>query len=155
MLTLNLNSLSSSTLPFHPLFTQTQLLLPANLNYPFANTATRKLRTFQLKAGFWESIKSGLMKNNTTQVIDPELTEEEDEEPLPQEFVLVEKTEPDGTIEQILFSSGGDLDVYDLQALCDKVGWPRRPLSKLAAALKNSYMVASLYSIRKSPGSVI
>lgn len=61
------------------------------------------------------------MKNNTTQVIDPELTEEEDEEPLPQEFVLVEKTEPDGTIEQILFSSGGDLDVYDLQALCDKV----------------------------------
>lgn len=61
------------------------------------------------------------MKNNTTQVIDPELTEEEDEEPLPQEFVLVEKTEPDGTIEKILFSSGGDLDVYDLQALCDKV----------------------------------
>ncbi|AES79861.1 probable acetyltransferase TAP2 [Medicago truncatula] len=155
MLTLNLNSLSS-TLPFHlnyPLFTQTQLLLPANLNYPFANTPSRKLRIFQLKAGFWESIKSGLMKNNTTQVIDPELTEEEDEEPLPQEFVLVEKTEPDGTIEKILFSSGGDLDVYDLQALCDKVGWPRRPLSKLAAALKNSYMVASLYSIRKSPGS--
>jgi len=62
------------------------------------------------------------MKNNTTQVIDPESTEEEeDEEPLPQEFVLVEKTEPDGTIEQILFSSGGDLDIYDLQALCDKV----------------------------------
>lgn len=55
------------------------------------------------------------------QVIDPELTDEEDEEPLPQEFVLVEKTEPDGTIEQIMFSSGGDIDVYDLQALCDKV----------------------------------
>lgn len=97
MLTLNLNSLSS-TLPFHlnyPLFTQTQLLLPANLNYPFANTrkktlfltpffhgfvnlsllfiylcfafsfvsASRKLRIFQLKAGFWESIKSGYLSN--------------------------------------------------------------------------------------------
>lgn len=62
------------------------------------------------------------MKNNTTQVIDPQSAEEEeDEEPLPQEFVLVEKTEPDGTIEQIIFSSGGDIDVYDLQALCDKV----------------------------------
>ncbi|KAI5429054.1 putative acetyltransferase tap2, variant 3, partial [Lathyrus oleraceus] len=156
-----LNALSSSfsIVPFHvnySLFTQTQLLVPTNLNYPFLNTATRKFRTFQLKAGFWESIKSGLTKNNTaTQVIDPELTDEEDEEPLPQEFVLVEKTEPDGTIEQIMFSSGGDIDVYDLQALCDKVGWPRRPLSKLAAALKNSYMVACLYSIRKSPGSVI
>jgi len=69
----------------------------------------------------WHVSPFRLMKNNTTQVIDPESTEEEDEEPLPQEFVLVEKTEPDGTIEQILFSSGGDLDVYDLQALCDKV----------------------------------
>lgn len=46
---------------------------------------------------------------------------EEEEEPLPQEFVLIEKTEPDGTVEEILFSSGGDIDVYDLQALCDKV----------------------------------
>ena len=61
------------------------------------------------------------MKNNTTQVIDPPSTDEVDEEPLPQEFVLVEKTEADGTIEQIIFSSGGDIDVYDLQALCDKV----------------------------------
>jgi len=40
---------------------------------------------------------------------------------LPEEFVLVEKTQPDGTVEQIIFSSGGDVDVYDLQDLCDKV----------------------------------
>lgn len=157
MLSFNLNAISSSfsVVPFHsnyPLSTQTQLLVPSNLNYSFATTASRKFKSFQLKAGFWESIKSGLIKNNTTQVIDPP-ADEVDEEPQPQEFVLVEKTEPDGTIEQIIFSSGGDIDVYDLQALCDKVGWPRRPLSKLAAALKNSYIVASLHSLRKSPGS--
>ncbi|KAL4561799.1 hypothetical protein LXL04_033973 [Taraxacum kok-saghyz] len=72
--------------------------------------------------------------------------------------VLIEKTLPDGTIEQIIFSSGGDVNIYDLQALCDKVGWPRRPLSKLTAALRNkltaalrnSYMVATLHSIKKS-----
>ncbi|EXB75307.1 putative LRR receptor-like serine/threonine-protein kinase [Morus notabilis] len=93
------------------------------------------------------------MKNSTTQVIEPPSTLEEEEEPLPEEFVLVEKTEPDGVIEQIIFSSGGEVDVYDLQSLCDKVGWPRRPLSKLAAALKNSYMVATLHSVRKFPGS--
>lgn len=40
---------------------------------------------------------------------------------MPEEFVLIEKTQPDGTVEQIIFSSGGDVDVYDLQALCDKV----------------------------------
>lgn len=61
------------------------------------------------------------MKNNTTQVIDSPSIDEEDDDPLPQEFVLVEKTELDGTIEQIIFSSGGDIDIYDLQALCDKV----------------------------------
>uniref|UniRef100_A0A161ZIT8 N-acetyltransferase domain-containing protein n=1 Tax=Daucus carota subsp. sativus TaxID=79200 RepID=A0A161ZIT8_DAUCS len=87
-----------------------------------------------------------IMKNNTTQVIESSTDVEEDEEPLPEEFVLVEKTRSDGVIEQIIFSSGGDVDVYDLQALCDKVGWPRRPLTKLAAALKNSYMVAALHS---------
>lgn len=61
------------------------------------------------------------MKNNTTQVIESSTDVEEDEEPLPEEFVLVEKARADGVIEQIIFSSGGDVDVYDLQALCDKV----------------------------------
>lgn len=61
------------------------------------------------------------LKNNTTQVIEPPSTNQEEEEPLPEEFVLVEKTLADGAIEQIIFSSGGDVDVYDLQALCDKV----------------------------------
>ncbi|XP_054779836.1 histone acetyltransferase TAP1 isoform X2 [Prosopis cineraria] len=129
-----------------------QFVVASNLNCWFTR-ASRKFKTFQLKAGFWESIKTGLLKNNTTQVIDSPSTDEEDDDSLPQEFILVEKTELDGTIEQIIFSSGGDIDVYDLQALCDKVGWPRRPVSKLAAALKNSYMVASLHSIRKSTGS--
>jgi len=54
MPTLNLNSLSS-TLPFHlnyPLFTQTQLLVPANLNYPFANTRKKTLLLTLLFSGF-------------------------------------------------------------------------------------------------------
>lgn len=61
------------------------------------------------------------VKNNTTQVIEPPYPDQEEEEPLPEEFVLVEKTLPDGAVEQIIFSSGGDVDVYDLQSLCDKV----------------------------------
>ena len=62
-----------------------------------------------------------LIKNNTTHVIEPPSTPQQEEVPLPEEFVLVEKTLPDGTVEQIIFSSGGDVDVYALQALCDKV----------------------------------
>lgn len=106
----------------------------------------------------------------------PSTIDEDETEPmLPVEFTLVERTLQDGFIEEIIFSSGGQIDVYDLQTLCDKVvqkptlcplyyfcfnnlihwnetkvGWPRRPLAKLAAALKNSYMVATLHSVMKS-----
>lgn len=55
------------------------------------------------------------------QVIESPSTIQEEEEMLPDELVLVEKTLPDGVVEQIIFSSGGHVDVYDLQALCDKV----------------------------------
>ncbi|XP_057477380.1 histone acetyltransferase TAP1-like isoform X4 [Actinidia eriantha] len=130
-----------------------QLRLPCNLSTGFRR-GSKRLKVSHVTAAFWEPIRSGFLKNKATEVIEPPSSlEEEEDEPLPQEFVLVEKTHPDGSIEQIIFSSGGDLDVYDLQALCDKVGWPRRPLSKVAAALKNSYMVAALHSIRKSPGA--
>ncbi|WCJ27869.1 Serotonin N-acetyltransferase 1 chloroplastic [Euphorbia peplus] len=129
-----------------------------SLNFGLTKLATttttrRRIEVFQLKASFWDNIKSGFLKENSTQVIEPPSTVEEEEEPMPEEFVLVETAEPDGVVEQIIFSSGGDVDVYDLQALCDKVGWPRRPLSKLAQALKNSYMVVTLHSVRKSPES--
>ncbi|XP_022761376.1 acetyltransferase NSI isoform X2 [Durio zibethinus] len=129
-----------------------RLLFPHNLNHEIWR-ANRKLKGCRLKASFWESIRSGILKNNTAQIIEPPSTLEEEEEPLPEEFVLVEKSQPDGEVEQIIFSSGGDVDVYELEALCDKVGWPRRPLSKLATALKNSYMVATLHSVRKLPSS--
>lgn len=65
---------------------------------------------------------SFLKNNNTTEIIEPpSAPTEEEEEPMPEEIVLIERTEPDGTFEQIIFSLSGDVDVYDLQALCDKV----------------------------------
>lgn len=33
----------------------------------------------------------------------------------------------------------------------DKVGWPRRPVAKMEAALKNSYMVSTL-TLRRAHG---
>ncbi|XP_077239281.1 nuclear shuttle interacting isoform X2 [Tasmannia lanceolata] len=128
-----------------------KLLFPSNPYSGFV-PARKRSRISPLKSSFWDSIRSGFLKNNSmTQVIEPPVTLLEGEEPFPKEIVLDEKTQSDGTIEQIIFSSGGNVDVYDLQALCDKVGWPRRPLTKVAAALKNSYMVATLHAIRKSP----
>ncbi|EYU42052.1 hypothetical protein ABFS82_10G001500 [Erythranthe guttata] len=137
-------SLDRRSQPFYP------------FNSPFhLRKGGRNQKVSILKAGFWESIRSGILKNNTAQVVEPPSPVEEVEELLPEEFVLVERTRPDGTVEQIIFSSGGNVDVYDLEALCDKVGWPRRPLSKLAAALRNSYIVATLHSVSKSSGEEV
>ncbi|OEL32775.1 putative acetyltransferase NSI [Dichanthelium oligosanthes] len=140
------------------------------------NDKTRRSAAWSLKAGLWDSLRSGvssydmwdkirerkveliamylfcsfLKNNNSTETVEPPLAPLEVEEPLPEDLVLLERTLPDGSTEQILFSSAGDVDVYDLQALCDKVGWPRRPLSKIAASLRNSYLVATLHSIIRS-----
>ncbi|KAJ8503660.1 hypothetical protein OPV22_004546 [Ensete ventricosum] len=116
--------------------------------------AKRRAMVLPLRASFWDSIKSGFLKNNnSTQVVESPSSFMEVEDPFPQEIVLLEKTQPDGTRERIIFSSAGDVDVYDVQALCDKVGWPRRPLTKIAASLKNSYLVATLHLICRSPGT--
>ncbi|OAP12985.1 NSI [Arabidopsis thaliana] len=155
MLLIPISSSSSSSIPppnsypsnHHSLFF-------SNLTFPIQH-GSRKLKTLRLRANFWESIRSGFVKNNnSTQLVEPPSIvndEEEETEPLlPVEFTLVERNLEDGLVEEIIFSSGGEIDVYDLQGLCDKVGWPRRPLVKLAAALKNSYMVATLHSVMKS-----
>ncbi|TVU19979.1 hypothetical protein EJB05_36164 [Eragrostis curvula] len=108
----------------------------------------RSAAAWPLKAGLWDSLRSGFVKNNnSTQTVELPSTPLEVEEPVPEELVLLDRTLPDGSTEQIIFSSAGDVDIYDLEALCDKVGWPRRPLSKIAASLRNSYLVATLHSV--------
>lgn len=62
-----------------------------------------------------------LKNSSSTETVEPPPAPLEVEEPLPEELVLLERTLPDGSTEQILFSSAGDVDIYDLQALCDKV----------------------------------
>ena len=61
-----------------------------------------------------------------------------------EDVVLVETTRPDGTTARIVYSTTAPVDVYELEKLCDDVGWPRRPVSKVQAALENSFCVASL-----------
>ena len=61
------------------------------------------------------------------------------------DVVLVETRRPDGVSARILYSTTAAVDCYDLERLCDDVGWPRRPINKVKAALENSFCVASLY----------
>jgi len=59
--------------------------------------------------------------------------------------VLSERKLADGSTAKVVFSTGATVDVYALETLADKVGWPRRPLHKVEKALENSFMVAALH----------
>lgn len=49
---------------------------------------------------------------------------------------------------QIYFSTHEEIDLYELEELCDSVGWARRPLRKVKKALQHSYLVVSAWEVR-------
>ncbi|WP_218081699.1 GNAT family N-acetyltransferase [Anthocerotibacter panamensis] len=46
---------------------------------------------------------------------------------------------------RIVFSTDRNVDVYELEELCDAVGWSRRPLRKVRKAIECSFCVVSMY----------
>jgi GNAT superfamily N-acetyltransferase len=50
--------------------------------------------------------------------------------------------------ESIVFSSDRNIDLYELEELCDAVGWARRPLRKVKKAIQHSFLVVSMWQVR-------
>lgn len=48
----------------------------------------------------------------------------------------------------IFFSTERDIDLYELEELCDAVGWARRPLRKVKKALEFSFLVVTMWEVR-------
>ena len=55
----------------------------------------------------------------------------------------------------IFFSTERDIDLYELEELCDAVGWARRPLRKVKKALEFSFLVVTMWEIRGSQRRLI
>ena len=51
---------------------------------------------------------------------------------------------------QILFTTEREIDVYELEELCDRVGWARRPIRKVKKALKYSFLVVCMWEVRNT-----
>ena len=81
---------------------------------------------------FWK----GLFKNSSN-AIAPSSTSSEEE-------VLFKKGETQ-TEAKILFSTTRAIDLYELEELCDAVGWSRRPLRKVRKAMQHSFLVVSMW----------
>lgn len=45
----------------------------------------------------------------------------------------------------IYFSQDRQIDLYELERLCDAVGWSRRPLRKVRKAIEHSFLVVSVW----------
>ena len=48
----------------------------------------------------------------------------------------------------IIFSTDRDLDLYELEELCNAVGWARRPIRKVRKAIQHSYLVVTMWEQR-------
>ncbi len=48
---------------------------------------------------------------------------------------------------RIIFSTERDIDFYELEELCDRVGWARRPLRKVKKAIEHSFLVVSMWEV--------
>ncbi|KAI5068211.1 hypothetical protein GOP47_0016556 [Adiantum capillus-veneris] len=108
-------------------------------------------RGSKLVVHFWDTVRSGFIKQPSTSVTGPRDAELSEDVPFNDaDVVIIEKMHPDGTREKITFSSNVAVNVQELEQLCLKVGWPKRAQSKVEAAIKNSFMVASLSLVRES-----
>lgn len=70
-----------------------------------------------------------------------------------EETVIIENEEDSS---RIVFRIGGLVDVFEVEDLTEKVGWPRREPHKVKLALENSFMVTALYrqSVAAETGEV-
>ncbi len=62
--------------------------------------------------------------------------------------VLAEIPPTDDREGRIFFSTDREIDLYELEELCDAVGWARRPIRKVRKAIQHSFVVVSMWEQR-------
>jgi len=87
--------------------------------------------------GFWKSLFTGAETDLSPQ--DPDRSAS----------YLAEISNQDRST-RIVFSTERDIDLYELEELCDAVGWARRPIRKVRKAIQHSFLVVSMWEYRGS-----
>ena len=68
---------------------------------------------------------------------------------------LINSNREDTDKAQIVFSTDRELDLYELEELCDRVGWARRPLRKVKKAINHSFLVVSMWEVKNQKRRLI
>jgi aralkylamine N-acetyltransferase len=90
--------------------------------------------------GFWKSLFSG--QSSTAEVV-PSIVVNSTR--VGDGVGVVASTEP-----RIFFTTDKELDLYELEELCDAVGWSRRPIRKVRKAIQHSFVVVCMWEQRGS-----
>ncbi|MCU0518625.1 MAG: GNAT family N-acetyltransferase [Oscillatoria sp. Prado101] len=94
--------------------------------------------------GFWKNLFSS---SDASSAPDPVQTEDYVTagagEPVPK--ILRDRN---GNPLRIYFTTDREIDLYELEELCDAVGWSRRPLRKVRKAIQYSFLVVSMWEQR-------
>ncbi|MEB3161177.1 MAG: GNAT family N-acetyltransferase [Synechocystis sp.] len=53
-----------------------------------------------------------------------------------------------GDQSRVFFSTDREIDLYELEELCDAVGWARRPIRKVKKAVECSFLVVTMWEIK-------
>nr|YP_010903404.1 hypothetical protein REP88_pgp171 [Hypnea cryptica]WCH55857.1 hypothetical protein [Hypnea cryptica] len=61
------------------------------------------------------------------------------------DIILVEHLENNGEFVDIYLTTEKNINLYELEQLCDAVGWVRRPLKKVKAAIDHSFITICLF----------
>nr|YP_009398360.1 hypothetical protein [Lophocladia kuetzingii]ARW67546.1 hypothetical protein [Lophocladia kuetzingii] len=69
--------------------------------------------------------------------------------------ILVKNLNFDNKKINIYFSAEKNINLYELEKLCDSVGWARRPLKKVKIALENSFLTISIFYYYKTKKKLI
>nr|YP_009243952.1 GCN5-like N-acetyltransferase [Sporolithon durum]AMK96194.1 GCN5-like N-acetyltransferase [Sporolithon durum] len=67
-----------------------------------------------------------------------------------QDFLLIKHFNNKNKILDIYLSKNKNLNLHDLEKLCDAVGWVRRPLKKVKTAIENSFLTMYLFHEHKN-----
>ncbi|PZD71291.1 hypothetical protein C1752_07306 [Acaryochloris thomasi RCC1774] len=99
--------------------------------------------------GFWKNLFSGSGSSSAPTLATAEV-------PVTQGVGRISKTPaPKLAQPQICFSQDREIDLYELERLCDAVGWSRRPLRKVRKAIKHSFLVISMWELQGDESRLI
>jgi GNAT superfamily N-acetyltransferase len=86
-----------------------------------------------IRMGFWKSLFSGAEVSTSSSAT-------------VENYIVAD--EGDRSSARIFFTTDREIDLYELEELCDSVGWARRPLRKVKKAIQHSFLVTSMWEQR-------